>query len=728
MLPDQASILTATTTEVTTGATSKPDKITPEEANLYAPDYYINRELSWLKFNERVLEEAKDTDNPLLERLKFLAIFSTNLDEFIMIRYAGLKEQTAAGIDKLSPDGSTPEAQLLAIADELHPLVAEHRRVLGEDILPALAEEGIHLVNVADLNKQDNEAVDRFFHDELFPVLTPLAVDSSHPFPRLPNLSFSLMLEVVDPDTNEINRAVVQVPNVLERFLKLPSDKSKSAKKGKGKRFVMLEDIIKSRVAALFPGHQVTRAHGFRITRNADIEIAEDEADDLLLVIEDEVRRRRWGDAVRLEVESDFPKAWRKFLEKTLNLSQHDVYSIANHLNVGDFMELSLLDLPELRFQPFVTRLPTEYRNESSMFDAIRKQDVLLHHPFHDFDGVLDLIEEAADDPNVLAIKQTLYRVGSRSPVVAALARAAGNGKLVTTLVELKARFDEENNIVWARELERAGVHVVFGFPNLKTHCKALLIVRREGKDNRRYVHLGTGNYNRGTSGIYTDFALMTCDDAIGADTSDLFNYLTGYSKQDKWRKLWVAPETLRSNLLAHIEQEADFARKGEEAYILAKMNSLVDPEVIRALYKASQAGVKIDLIVRGICCLRPGVAGVSETISVRSIVGRFLEHSRAFHFRHGGADKLFIGSADWMQRNLNRRIEAIVPIEDSRLKKKVMQVLELCLKDNVKARVLQSNGDYSRVKRASRQHKVNAQERLIELSARRLAQSGSAR
>ena len=691
----------------------------PAEApptNLRDPELYFNRELSWLKFNARVLEEVENEANPLLERLKFLAIFSTNLDEFIMIRYAGLKEQAAAGINKLSFDGMTPEEQLSAIAEELHPLVAHHRRLLGEVILPELEREGLEIVSLENLSERDQKAVDTFFEDELFPVLTPLAVDSSHPFPRLPNLSFSLMLELTDPASEEVNQAVVQVPNVLPRFMKLP---------GKAKRFVMLEDIVKSRAAALFPGHVVERIHGFRITRNADIDIAEDEADDLLLVIEDEVRRRRWGDAVRLEVESSMPKSWRRFLRRTLSLDKADVYTIQNHLNVGDFMELSLLDIPELRFHPFVSRLPSEYRHEGGIFAAIRKQDVLVHHPFHDFDAVLELIEAAADDPQVLAIKQTLYRVGSKSPVVAALARAAGNGKLVTTLVELKARFDEENNIVWARELERAGVHVVFGFPSLKTHCKALLIVRREGDDIVRYVHLGTGNYNPGTSTIYTDFALLTHDEAIGADTSELFNYLTGFSKQRTWRKLWVAPETLRDEAEKAIERETKFARNGEEAYILAKMNSLVDPVMIRKLYEASQAGVKIDLIVRGICCLRPGLENVSESIHVRSIVGRFLEHSRAFYFRHGGENNLYIGSADWMQRNLNRRIEALVPVDDPRLKKKVMHVLELCLRDNVQARVLAPDGNYYKVKRLPGQNKVNAQERLLEDSARRLAEIG---
>lgn len=686
------------------------------EVNLSNPEYYFNRELSWLAFNERVLEEAMDTENPLLERLKFLSIFSNNLDEFMMIRYAGLKDQADAGVDKRTPDGMTPKEQLKAISEKLHPLVARHRKVLGSEILPALEQHGVSLVPMDKLSEGDKAAVEKFFEEELFPVLTPLAVDASHPFPRLPNLSFSLMIEAFDPNEEEEKTAIVQVPSVLPRFLRLPGKDSY--------RFVMLENIIKAKLGALFPGYEVRRAHAFRLTRNADIEIAEDEANDLLQVIEDEVRRRRWGDPVRLEVMADMPKSWRVYLRDTNQLTNDDMYEIPNHLNVADFMELASLKIPELRDQPFVTRLPTEYRNQSSIFAAIRKGDILIQHPFHAFDAVLDLIEEAADDPNVLAIKQTLYRVGRKSPVVDALMRAAGNGKLVTALVELKARFDEENNIVWAKNLERAGVHVVYGFAGLKTHCKALLIVRREGKEIKRYVHLGTGNYNAGTASVYTDLALLSCDPDLGSDVSELFNYLTGFSKQKTWRKLWVAPENLRTKIIEAIDRERGFAESGQEAHIIAKMNSLVDPEVIRSLYKASQAGVKIELIVRGICCLRPGIKGVSENIKVRSVVGRFLEHSRIFYFRHDGAENLYIGSADWMQRNLNQRVEAMFPIEDERLKRKAMTVLDLMLRDNIKARELKADGVYVRAKRKAGQKRLDSQERQLEMSAQRLAQS----
>ncbi len=690
------------------------------DVDLLDPALYFNRELAWLAFNERVLAEALDPEVPLLERLKFLAIFSSNLDEFIMIRYAGLKEQQAAGVERRSFDGMTVQEQIEAVSRRLHPMVLRHRQALRDEVLPALAEHGVRIVKMRDLTVGEIEVVDAFFEHELYPVLTPLAVDASHPFPRLPNLSFSLLLQVVDEAKGTERTAVVQVPSVLPRFVRLP---------GPGHRFVILEDVIRHKVAALFPGHEVRSIHGFRITRNADIEIAEDEADDLMQAIEDEVRRRRWGDAVRLEVIADMPAVWREHLRRTLQLDPHDVYEVPNHLNVADFMELALLDLPELRDPPFTNRLPTEYREAGGVFEAIARQDVLVHHPFHAFDAVLQLLEAAVDDPDVLAIKQTLYRVGRQSPVVAALARAAGNGKLVTALVELKARFDEENNIVWARELERAGVHVVYGFAGLKTHCKTLLVVRRERDASgasviRRYVHLGTGNYNPITANLYTDFGLLTCDDDLAADVSDLFNVLTGFSAQKTWRKLWVAPTTLRRELLAAIEREAEHARAGRPAGIVAKMNSLVDPEVIRALYTASRAGVPIRLLVRGICCLRPGLPGVSETIEVRSVVGRFLEHSRVVWFRDGGRDTMMVGSADWMQRNLNARVEAVFPIEEPKAQRTLRQVLDVQWRDTVKGRELYADGVYRRIRRRPGQRKLDSQRRLLELSARRGAES----
>jgi polyphosphate kinase len=680
------------------------------------PAQYFNRELSWLAFNERVLDEARDPGVPPLERLKFLAIFGSNLDEFMMIRYAGLKEQQAAGVTRPSFDGLTAVEQLAAIAAVLHPLVAEHRRVLREEVLPELAKRGVVIRAADTLDAADRAEVDRFWSDELFPVLTPLAVDARHPFPRLPNLSFSLLLEVVDEDEGTTMTAIVQVPSVVPRFLRLPGD---------GYAFVMLEDVIRQRVADLFPGHAVRRAHAFRITRDADIEIAEDEAADLLQLVEDEVRRRRWGDAVRLEIAKGMPVAWAEMLRRNLLLMPDDVYEVADHLNVTDFMELAQLPIPELREAPHAPRLPRELRRHDSVFDAVRERDVLLHHPFHAFEAVLMLLEEAADDPGVLAIKQTLYRVGRRSPVVAALARAAGNGKLVTALVELKARFDEENNITWARELERAGVHVVYGFAGLKTHAKALLVIRREASESgpdviRRYVHLGTGNYNPATAELYTDMGMLTCDPDIGADVSELFNALTGFSKQRNWRKLWVAPESLRREVLVAIEREVDHARAGRPARIVAKMNALVDPEIIQALYRASQAGVTVDLLVRGICCLRPGVPGLSERIRVRSIVGRFLEHVRCVYFEDGGAGRLYLGSADWMQRNLNARVEAVFPVDDPHLRREVLTVLDLGLRDNVKARELLPNGVYVRARRRAGQRRLDSQARLLERSRRK--------
>lgn len=684
--------------------------------DLQDPAYYFNRELSWLSFNRRVLEEAADPEQPLLERLKFLAIFSANLDEFIMIRYAGLKEQRAAGVERPSFDGMTPAQQLSAIAETLHPMVDEHRRLLREEVLPGLARHGLVLRQVAGLDAGAADAVARFWRDELFPVLTPLAVDAGHPFPRLPNLSFSLLAEVVDEEDGGLLTAVVQVPSVLPRFLRLPGD---------GYAFVLLEDIIRQRVDELFPGHRVEALHGFRITRDADIEIAMDEADDLLQVVQDEVRRRRWGDVVRLEVAKDMPRAWVERLRRNLRLEPQDVYRIPNHLNVADFLELAALPIPELRDPPYVPRMPRELLRADSAFEAVRRRDVLLHHPYHSFDAVLEMLEEAADDPNVLAIKQTLYRVGQRSPVVAALARAAGNGKLVTALVELKARFDEENNIVWARELERAGVHVVYGFLGLKTHAKVMLVVRREREGEagpseiRRYVHLATGNYNPASAAVYTDLGLLSCDPDLGADVSELFNVLTGYSKQRSWRKLWVAPQTLRPRLLEAIEAEAEHAKAGRPAGILAKMNALVDPEVIRALYRASQAGVEIDLVVRGVCCLRPGLEGVSERIRVRSIVGRFLEHARVAYFEAGGEGRLYLGSADWMQRNFDGRVEAVFPVEDPRLRRQVLELLQLELRDNVKARELMPDGSYQPVRRRSGQRRLDSQAASLARSMR---------
>ncbi len=680
--------------------------------------YYFNRELSWLRFNERVLEEAEDAGNPPLERLRFLAIFGSNLDEFVMIRYAGLKEQAEAGVEQLTPDGRSPTEQLREVSAAIQALVTRHRRVLGDEVLPALAKSGVRIRRVSDLDEAGREAVERFFEEQAFPVLTPLAIDPAHPFPRLPNLAFALLLDVVDRDDGARRTALLQVPGVLPRFVPVP---------GGAHDFVLLEDVIRAYAERLMGGDGVRAAYAFRVTRDADIDIRADEADDLLRAIEDGVRRRRWGDAVRLEVEEGIPARWRAWLQEVLELDERDVFDVPHHLGANDFHELAQLPLPALRFAPSRPRVPAALRAHGSVMAAMAAGDVLLHFPFHAFDALQRLLDEAADDPEVLAIKMTLYRVGARSPVVAALARAAENGKVVSATVELQARFDEEHNVGWARELERAGVHVSFGMPGRKTHAKALLVVRREVAADghvvaRRYVHLGTGNYNPATATGYTDMGLLSCDAGLAADVSDLFNSLTGGAKRVAWRKLWVAPDNLRERVLAAIDREADHARAGRPSGIRAQMNALVDPEVIRALYRASQAGVPIDLVVRGICCLRPGVPGVSETIRVRSIVGRFLEHQRIVHFRDGGADRVYLGSADWMQRNLQRRVEALFPIEDPRLAREVLDVLALYLRDDVKARELTESGRYVRPRRRPGRHPVEAQRVLLERAAKRSA------
>lgn len=685
-----------------------------EAIDLTDPAYYFNRELSWLRFDERVLEEAEDPTNPLLERLRFLAIFGSNLDEFMMIRYAGLKEQAEANVDQLTPDGRTPRQQLAEASAMIQALVTRHRQVLAEEVLPALAREGVRIRRVAELDESGRGAVEAFFESQAFPVLTPLAIDARHPFPRLPNLSFALLLEVVDRDDGASRFAVVQVPGVLPRFVRVP---------GGEHDFVLLEDVIRAFADRLFEGNHVRASYAFRVTRDADIEIAEDEAEDLLRAIEAGVRRRRWADAVRLEVEPGIPPAWRAWLQADLELEDHDVFDVPHHLVASDFHELAQLPIASLRFPAFQPRLPAGMRDRPSVFAAVAAGDVLVEFPYHDFDALQRMVDEAADDPDVLAIKMTLYRVGARSPVVAALARAAGNGKAVSATVELQARFDEEHNVGWARELERAGVHVSFGLPGMKTHCKALLVVRREtGEDGaptvRRYVHVGTGNFNPATAIGYTDMGIFSCDEALAADVSDLFHYLTGYSKRVTWRKLWVAPTNLREKLLGAIDAEADHARAGRPSGIRAQMNSLVDPEVIRALYRASQAGVQIDLLVRGICCLRPQVPDVSATIRVRSVVGSFLEHQRIFHFRNGGDDLVYLGSADWMQRNLRRRVEAVFPVEDPRLAERVLGVLDLYFQDDVKARELGADGCYRRPRRSSGREPVDAQQRRMDRTA----------
>ena len=690
-----------------------PDSASPTTSrDLTDPSLYINRELSWLEFNYRVLEEAVDRDAPLLERLKFLTIVSSNLDEFFMVRVAGLRRQVRSQTVQRGPDGLTAEEQLRAIAARCHAMVREQYDCLQNSVLPGLMKYGIVRKEIHELSAEQVRWVKDYFHRQVFPVLTPLALDPSHPFPQLRNRSLNLVVTLrkgLPPDGSTAGQplylAVVQVPTVLPRLVQIP---------GPGFQFVLLEEVIQDQIGELFRGLLVTGCYPFRITRDSDLNFDEDEAEDLLETIEQEVRKREWGDAVRLEVSGNCgPKALAELLS-ALEMSPEEVYSIDGPLNLVDFMALYRLpDYPALKDEPFVPPVVRPLQDRQDIFAAIREGDILLHHPYESFQSVVEFVEQAADDPNVLAIKQTLYRTSGDSPIVAALARAAQNGKQVTVLVELKARFDEANNITWARALERAGVHVVYGLVGLKTHCKVLLVVRREPGEERlrRYVHLGTGNYHPATARLYTDLGLLTCSLRFGQDVSRLFNVLTGFSEFPQWRKLSVAPIGLRQRLLEMIERETTLAKKGKEGRIIAQMNSLADAGIVAALYRASQAGVKIDLIIRGICSLRAGLPGISENIRVISIIGRFLEHCRIFYFRNGGDDEVYLGSTDWMYRNFFRRVESMFPVEDPALKRRVIEeILGTRLADNVKARELLPDGRYARVQRQRGQRKVDSQ------------------
>ncbi|HVA37370.1 MAG TPA: polyphosphate kinase 1 [Candidatus Dormibacteraeota bacterium] len=664
------------------------------ELDLDDPTLYFSRELSWLAFNARVLDEAFDPQHPLLERLKFCAIFATNLDEFFMIRVAGLKQQIDAGVVRPSDDGILPADHLRLIRENLDPLVERQVGALQDELLPALASHGVALVSHDDLRPADRGGLRRYFDDQVFAVLTPLAVDPGHPFPYISNLSLSLAVEIEDPsgDHERTHFARVKVPQVLPRFIPL------EPQPGAPHRFALLEDVIGDNLGDLFPGMRVRSWYRFRVTRNADLDLQEDEADDLLEMVESELRKRRFGAAVRLEVDTRMPERMLALLMDGIEVEEQDVYRVDGPLAVGDFMALASLDVPELRDKPFSPAVPARFHGLTDFFAAIRENDVLLHHPYDSFDPVVQFVQEAADDPQVLAIKQTLYRTSGDSPVVRALMEAVENGKQVAALVELKARFDEENNIHWARNLERAGVHVVYGLVGLKTHCKTTLVVRKEDDGLRRYVHIGTGNYNDKTARVYTDLSYFTCRADIGADVTDLFNYLTGFSRREQYRKLLVAPINLRASVIELIEREAEHARRGRVARIVAKMNAVTDHAVIRALYAASQAGVEIDLIVRGMCVLRPGIPGVSERIRVISIVGRFLEHSRAWCFANGGEVQVYLGSADWMGRNLDRRVEVMTPIEDAALRAWICGTfVNVFLEDDVMARELQRDGRYVR-------------------------------
>jgi polyphosphate kinase len=666
---------------------------------------YFNRELSWIGFNQRVLEEAFDERNPLLERIKFVSIFASNLDEFFMIRVSGIKQQIAAGVQKHSPDGLTPSEQLAAIRRTLLPILDHKRSLLLETLLPQLADEGIHLLDYDQLSPEQRDAARTYFQHRIFPVLTPLAFDPSHPFPHISNLSMNLAVVIQDQEESGELFARVKVPEVLPRLIPVPREGTATDERGdilaeRTHTFVWIEQVIAANLAMLFPGMEVAEVYPFRLIRNADMEIEEDEADDLLRTIEESVRQRRFGKAVRISVDNRMPERIRDLLMKNLKVSSEDIYTVRGPLALADLMMLMSLDRPDLKDPPVYPGTPAMLRGKPDLFDTIRQQDILLHHPYDSFAPVVDLIETAARDPNVLAIKQTLYRVGKNSPIVNALMHAREQNKQVTVLVELKARFDEENNITWARALERAGVHVVYGLLGLKTHAKLALVVRKEGDGIQRYAHLGTGNYNASTARLYTDLGLLTARPDIGADVSELFNFLTGYSRQRQYRKLLVAPITLRDGILRLIERETHLHREqGGGGRMIFKMNSLIDPQVIDALYEASQAGVQVDLIVRGMCSLRPGMPGRSEHIHVRSIIGRFLEHNRIYYFHNGGNEEIYMGSADLMQRNFDRRVESIFPLEETMLLRFVRDhLLEMYLRDNTRTRVLQPDGSYIRL------------------------------
>ncbi len=691
------------------GGSASPDDRLEDHA------LYFNREISWLAFNRRVLEEALDPSWPLFERVKFLSIFHSNLDEFFMIRVSGLHEQLEASVAERSADGLSAHEQLRLIREIVETDAGAAMRLLREDLQPKLADAGVRILEWEEIEPERRKELTAYFESVVFPVLTPLAFDPAHPFPFVSNLSLSLAVELVDRKDKKPAFARVKVPPSLSRFVPVPGAP------GKTLEFVLLEKVIEANLDRLFPGMEILGASAFRVTRDADIEIREDEAGDLLRSMTDNLRRRRFGAAIRLEVETRCSEHVRELLRTQLELDPGDVYEVAGPLGGVDLMSIMKLDLPSLKDAPFLPSSRTIFDAPANVFDTIRKGDILLHHPYDAFDPVLRFLEAAANDPDVLAIKMTLYRVGADSPIVAALARAAENGKQVAVLVELKARFDEENNIQWARSLERAGVHVAYGVEGLKTHAKIALVVRREGTTMRRYVHVGTGNYNRLTARIYTDVGLFTARAEFGHDASELFNFLTGFSKKTKYKRLAVAPFALRDKVVSLIEREADKARAGKPAAILAKLNALVDPTVIRALYKASQAGVSIDLAIRGICCLRPGVPGVSEGIRVSSVVGRFLEHSRVFSFGVGDEEEIFISSADWMPRNFYRRVELMTPILDEKVREKLRQeILEPIRADNCRARDLQSDGTYLRRHPAANEAPVDGQGTILDRLSRR--------
>lgn len=683
-----------------------------KEKDYLKPEYYENRELSWLKFNHRVLNEARDKNIPLLERLKFVSITSSNLDEFFMVRVASLKDMVHAGYKKKDIAGMTAKEQLEAINKDTRSLVEMQYSTYNRSLVPLLHNHGIEIISAyEELSEAQGEYVDRYFEETVYPVLTPMAVDASRPFPLIRNKSLNIaaLLNKKGDKKEELEFATVQVPSVLSRIVQIPPSEEGQ------KAFILLEQVIERNIHRLFLNYHVVCAYPYRIMRNADLTIDEDEAEDLLQEIQKQLKKRQWGEVIRLEVEDKVDKRLLGILKEDLHIAQEDIFKINGPLDLTFLMKMYGIEgEDELRYPPYQPQRVPKIVPGEDIFEAIRKGDILLHHPYQTFDPVVDFIRQASVDPDVLAIKQTLYRVSGNSPIIASLAQAAENGKQVSVLVELKARFDEENNIVWAKKLEKAGCHVIYGLVGLKTHSKIALVVRKEEDGIRRYVHLGTGNYNDSTAKLYTDLGMFTCSEAIGEDATAVFNMLSGYSEPPSWNKLAVAPIWLRKRFLKLIKREIKHAQAGKEAFIRAKMNSLCDRDVIAALYEASAAGVQVDLVIRGICCLRVGIPGVSENITVHSIVGNFLEHSRIFWFHNDGQEEIYMGSADWMPRNLDRRVEIMFPVENETLMDQVRHILGTQLADNTKAHILKPDGNYEKIDKRGKRL-VNSQQQFCE-------------
>ena len=677
------------------------------------PEYCRNREMSWISFDERILEEARDKNLPLFERLKFLSISASNLDEFFMVRVASVRDMMKAGIDRKDIAGLTPKEQLKLIIPKTHELMTAQYNTYNRSLLPALSAIGLEVITSHEkLTEEQAKAVDRYFDEDVYPVLTPMAMDSARPFPLITNKALNIGLLIRKKDAkkeDELEFATVQVPSVLPRIYELPEQNDEIH------RVILLEEIIRRNIGKLFMGNEVICAYPYRVTRDADMEIDEDDAEDLLKEIQRQLKKRRWGQVIRLEVEENINKKLLKILKEELEVKEDNIYMFNGPLDLTFLMKMyGMKGFDDYKVPGYTPAAVPALMNDQTIFENIRRQDILLHHPYMTFDPVVDFIRQASVDPQVLAIKMTRYRVSGHSPIVAALAQAADNGKQVTVLVELKARFDEENNIVWAKQLEKAGCHVIYGLLGLKTHSKIALVVRKEEDGIRRYVHLGTGNYNDSTAKLYTDCGILTCNAEIGEDATAVFNMLSGYSEPSRWNHLIVAPLWMKKRFLSMIDREAENARQGKEGHIIAKMNSLCDPDIISALYAASAAGVKIELIVRGICCLKTGIEGVSENITVRSIVGNFLEHARIFYFYNNGAEEVYMGSADWMPRNLIRRVEIVFPVLDPEVKKQVMHIVEIQLEDTLKARILQPDGTYERVDLRGKE-KICAQDYFCE-------------